>query len=100
MIKKVICRISLLFIQFYFCFNYLSVLINSAIVFQVCEGGDFAAELDTRHTLQIYEKLSCEALKRDFFQLKNSEAKPVLCGRAIILPSNFLIQFNQKYQLP
>ena len=42
----------------------------------------------------------CGALNRHFCQLKISKAKLVLCGRAIILSSNFLIQFNQTCQLP
>jgi hypothetical protein len=45
-------------------------------------------------------RLICGALNRHFCQLKISEAKPVLSGRAIILSSNFLIQFNQQCQLP
>ena len=36
----------------------------------LCEVGDFTAELDTKHTLQIYEKVSYEALNRHFFQTR------------------------------
>jgi hypothetical protein len=39
-----------------------------ANVLRIGEGGDFTAELDTKHTLQIYEKLSYEALNRHFCQ--------------------------------
>ena len=38
--------------------------------FGLGEGGDFTAELDTKHTLQIYEKLSYEALNRHFCQTR------------------------------
>jgi hypothetical protein len=47
-------------------------------VLRVGEGGDFTTEHYTKHTLQIYEKLSYEALPRHFCQLKISKAKPVL----------------------
>ncbi len=39
-------------------------------VFRLGEGGGFTAELDTKHTLQIYEKLSYEALNRHFCQTR------------------------------
>ena len=39
-------------------------------VFGLGEGGGFTAELDTKHTLQIYEKLSYEALNRHFCQTR------------------------------
>jgi hypothetical protein len=61
-----------------------------ASVFGLGEGGNF------HHP----PRLICGVLNRHFCQLKISEAKPVICGRAIILSSNFYIQFNQKYQLP
>jgi hypothetical protein len=38
--------------------------------FGLGEGGGFTAELDTKHTLQIYEKLSYEALNRHFCQTR------------------------------
>ena len=36
--------------------------------FGLGEGGGFTVELDTKHTLQIYEKLLYEALNRHFSQ--------------------------------
>jgi hypothetical protein len=39
-------------------------------VFGLGEGGGFTVELDTKHTLQIYEKLSYEALNRHFCQTR------------------------------
>jgi hypothetical protein len=37
-------------------------------VLRLGEGGDFTTEHYTKHTLQIYEKLSYEALPRHFCQ--------------------------------
>jgi hypothetical protein len=59
-----------------------------------------AIGIDAENQTLINHKCVCGALNRHFCQLKISEAKPVLCSRAIILSSNFLIQLNQKYQLP
>ncbi len=33
-----------------------------------CEGGDFTTNVHTKHAVQIYEKLSYEALNRHFCQ--------------------------------
>ena len=38
--------------------------------FGLGEGGGFTVELDTKHTLQIYEKLSYEALNLRFCQTR------------------------------
>jgi hypothetical protein len=49
----------------------LSVFVSeklAANVLRLGEGGDFTTELHTKHTLQIYEKLSYEALNRHFCQ--------------------------------
>jgi hypothetical protein len=46
---------------------YFEVAYN---VFGLGEGGGFTAELDTKHKLQIYEKLSYEALNRHFCQTR------------------------------
>jgi len=37
-------------------------------VLRLGEGGDFTTNVHTKHTLQIYEKLSYEALNRHFCQ--------------------------------
>ena len=36
--------------------------------FGLCEGGDFTTNVHTKHTLQIYDKLSYEELNRHFCQ--------------------------------
>jgi hypothetical protein len=56
----------------------------SANGFGLGEGGDF------------HHKCVCGALNRHFCQLKISEAKPVLCSRAIILSSNFFNPIQSK----
>ena len=46
----------------------VSVFTLAYNVLRLGEGGDFTTELHTKHTLQIYEKLSYEALNRHFCQ--------------------------------
>ena len=48
-----------------FMHNFGSVATN---VLRLGEGGDLTTNVHTKHTLQIYEKLSYEALNRHFCQ--------------------------------
>ena len=48
-------------------------------VLRLGEGGDFTTNVHTKHTLQIYEKLSYEVLNRHFCQTAVLFAQPPKC---------------------
>ena len=67
---------------------------NFALTFRIGEGGDITTNVHSKHTLQIYEKLSYEALNRHFCKTAVSSScfffTKRICGS--IASSFFIVQ--------
>ncbi len=83
------------------CKANLSTVFAQSDVLRLGEGGDLTTNVHTKHTLQIYEKLSYEPRNRHFCQTavigRSSFSRCFVC---LIVVENFVLIFLCQFGIP